>query len=350
MIADEDKVVLVSSIRWIALRAEGGYHEVASRKALWMLENLDHRRQMDIRAFVSEARLGNFPLNRMDDHEVLTLIRDAIRDGRVVAVQKGAENSAVPSATLELRRLVVQVEKATRGKLSYRGRQYKLVDGDDLARLPGRDYYEVASQSEARTVLDGIAQESPASAAPVRKASEKISRDWRSPSSQPDGLVLLRRIPVQATVPNDDGPAITPSQMKAMMEAENRQKGPLWVRIDMPPEHAQQVGATFVLTSSDRSIAMTQTVQDDMEPGNETIDLVYDDLWKDLSYSLRIEEAGGPTEIVFDNAPYGQLVSLTGANQADDSSGNELDIEDLEAVRPSSWAGVSPFENDEGDA
>jgi len=134
------------------------------------------------------------------------------------------------------------------------------------------------------------------------------------------------------------------------MEAANREKGPLWVRIDMAPKSAEEVGAKFVLTSSDGSISITKTVKDDMEPGNETIDLVYDDLWKDLSYSLRIEEAGGVTEIVFDNAPYAQLVSLTGADPADDSSGNEPDIEDLEAVRPSSWAGIGPFENDQEDA
>ncbi len=217
-IADENEVLLVSSIRWIAVRAEGGYREIDTRKALRMLENLDRRRSMDARGFVAEVRIGNFLLSRMDDREVLNLIREAIRDGHVIAVQKGAAESDSPGATVEPRRLVAQVEKATRGKLSFRGRQYKLVVGDDLAKVPGRDSYDVVFQTDARAVLDGIAKESATSAEPLRKASERIGKDWRPPFSQPEGLVLLRRIPVLASVPKDDGPALTPSQMKALLD------------------------------------------------------------------------------------------------------------------------------------
>jgi hypothetical protein len=219
-VADEYEVLLVSSIRWIAVRGEGGYREIDTRKALRMLENLDRRRTMEIRSFVAKARLGTFAIARMDDREVLNLIREAIRDGRVIAVEKGAAQSDSSGATVELRRLVAQVEKATRGKLSYRGRQYKLVVGNDLAKMPGRDSYDVVSQIDARAVLDGIAKESATSAEPLRKASERIGKDWRPPFSQPKGLVLLRRTPVQATVPKDDGPALTPSQMKALLDPE----------------------------------------------------------------------------------------------------------------------------------
>jgi hypothetical protein len=216
---DEDAVVLVASTTWLGLRAEGGYHEVDTRKALWMLENLDHRRQMDIRAFVAEARVSSFPLSQLRDHAVLELLRNAIRDGRLIAIQKGGAATKAPSTTVELRRLVAEIEKATRGKLPYRGRQHKLVVDVGFASLPGRDYYEVASQSEARAVLDGIAKESPASADLLKQASEKLSKDWRPPF-QPDGLVLLRRIPVQATAPKDDGPALSPSQMKDLLQKE----------------------------------------------------------------------------------------------------------------------------------
>jgi hypothetical protein len=213
---DEDAVVLVASITWLGLRAEGGYHEVDTRKALWMLEDLDQRRQMDIRSFVSEARLSSFPLSRMDDQAVIALLRDAVRDGRVVAVEKGGAATKTSSATIELRRLVAQLEKQTRGKLSHQGRHYKLIVDVELASFPSRDSYEVASQSEARAVLDGIAKESPASAALLKQASKKLSKDWRPPL-QPDGLVMLRRIPVQASAPKDYEPPISPSQMKRLM-------------------------------------------------------------------------------------------------------------------------------------
>lgn len=212
---DENEVVLVTSVDWSGLRAESEYHEIDAREAMWMLGALDRARLDDLRIFVAQARLGAFPLCQMDDHDVLRVVRESLRDGSLVAVQKGKATAEVPG-TVELRRLVAQVEAS--GKLSYRGRQYKLVAADDLARLPGRNQYEVASQADARVVLDGMAKESPRSAELLRKASGKISRDWHSPSSGPDGLVLLRRIPVQASISKDNGPAITPSQMKALMD------------------------------------------------------------------------------------------------------------------------------------
>ena len=218
--ANEDEVVLVAAVRWHGMRAEGGYHEIDSRKALWLLENPDRQRRMEMRYFIAEAPLGNFAIHRMADHEVLKLIGDAIRDGRLLVIQKGAAKSDNPSATAELRRLIAQLEKQTRGKLFHRGRQYKLVVDVDLAKTPGRDYYEIASQAEARAVLDGAAKELGAPTEPLKQASEKLSRDWHGPSSHPEGLVLLRRIPVHATVPKDDGPAITPSQMRALLDAE----------------------------------------------------------------------------------------------------------------------------------
>lgn len=181
-----------------------------------MLEDLDRRRWLEVRNFVSEARLGNFAVHRMSDHEVVKRLHDAIRDGRVIAVQRGATKSDSPSATADLRRLLAQVEKATRGKLSYRGRQYKPVVDVDLAKLAGRDYYEVASQAEARAVLDGAAKELGAPAELLKQASEKLSKDWHGPSSHPEGLVLLRRLVVQASSPRDEGPALTPSQIQQM--------------------------------------------------------------------------------------------------------------------------------------
>jgi len=77
-------------------------------------------------------------------------------------------------------------------------------------------HYEVASQSEARAALDSVAKISPASADLLKQASDKLTKDW-SPPSQPDGLILLRRIPTQSSTPKDTGTAITPSQMKRML-------------------------------------------------------------------------------------------------------------------------------------
>jgi hypothetical protein len=214
---DENEVVVISWFEWQRVHAESGYHEIDSYKALWMLNSLDCQRLMEARHFVRELRLNSFPLDRTKDHEVLELIRQALNNRRLVAIQKGAEQPAIPSVTVQLRRLVAQVEKATRGKLSHQGRQYKLVVDVELASTPSRDYYEVASQSEARAALDSVAKISPASADLLKQASDKLTKDWYPPS-QPDGLVLLRRIPTQSSTPKDTGPAITPSQLRKLRE------------------------------------------------------------------------------------------------------------------------------------
>ena len=210
---DPDEVVLVPSMAWLAAGAESGYHKIDTRTGLGMLERLDGHRMMEGRQFAHY--LGRFDIHLMDDREVLDLIRNAIADGRAVVVQKGKTNLAVPSATVALRRLVAQVEKETRGKLSFRGRHYKLVVDVELAKMPGRDYCEIASQAEAQAVLDGAAKESPAQAGVLAKAWEKLTKDWHPPL-QPEGLVLLRRISVQASKHEDAGPALTPSQIQQM--------------------------------------------------------------------------------------------------------------------------------------
>jgi hypothetical protein len=301
-----------------------------------MLNSLDCQRLMEARHFVSELRLNSFPLDRTKDHEVLEIIRQALNNRRLVAIQKGAEQPAIPSVTVQLRRLVAEIEKATHGKLFHQGRQYKLVVDVELASTPGRDYYEVASQSEARATLESVAKISPASADFLKQASDKLTKDWYPPS-QPDGLVLLRRIPRQAA---------PPSQMKALIEAATRGKGPLWVRIDMAPKIAEEVGAKFVLTSSDDSITITKTVKDDMEPGNETIDLVFDDLWKDLSYSLQVEKQDGGVTRLFENMPYADLSSVCESND----SATSPDAETSDVIDQVQTAGVAhPFAEEEAD-
>jgi N-acetylmuramoyl-L-alanine amidase len=49
------------------------------------------------------------------------------------------------------------------------------------------------------------------------KAREQLTRDWRPPH-HPDGLILLRRAPVVRAPVADDGPALTPSRMRRLIE------------------------------------------------------------------------------------------------------------------------------------
>lgn len=217
-VTGDGDIVLVSSVRWPSLRAE--YQEVDLRKTLWSLQGLTSGHLIQIRSFLARAQMGNLGLARMSDQQVLALLRQGLRDRRLLAIQKGKARTGNPEATVTLRRMVRQIERETQGRLSYRGRRYKLVVGDDLAKTPDRDSYVVVGQTDARAVLDGMANESAAVAGQLREASTKLSRDWRPPFSHPEGLVLLRRLPVVASAGAPDTPAITPSQMKALLEGD----------------------------------------------------------------------------------------------------------------------------------
>lgn len=218
--SDDDEIALVNALEWWRERADSTYGKISQHRALWLLERFDRRRSMELRSFANHAQLCDTPLSRMDDHEVLSSIRQAIRDGRAIAIRKNAARPATTSVAAEMRRILAQIERETRGKLSHRGRQYKLLIGDDLARLPGRDCYGMVEQADAREVLEGIAKEAGVAGEALRKAAGLLSKDWRPPFSHPDGLVLLRRIPAQAATPKEAEAALTPSQLKTLLDAE----------------------------------------------------------------------------------------------------------------------------------
>jgi hypothetical protein len=217
----DDQVVLVGAVDAIRLCREGGYQALNSGKAIWALEGVRREIVREVRDFVARARLTGFALSSMDDSDVIKLIARNLKSRDLIALKKVGPSEA-PSKTgdraAKLRRLVREIESKTRGRLNYSGRQYKLVVDESLAKLPGRDSYQVARQDEARQVLDGLAKQ-PGTPADLHtlmgEAREAISTDWRPPL-QPDGLVLLRKIvTLQASAP-DTGPALTPSQLKKL--------------------------------------------------------------------------------------------------------------------------------------
>ncbi len=329
-------MVLIASSEWFFCRATSGYYEVDPGLAVWCLRQLSGYELESARTFVAEAHLHYVDAGWMrpvglHDHRPIDIIIEAIHDHRVLVVKRGAAAVPAKSATAELRGLVAQLPQ--RGTLVFQGRQYELVVADDLARLANRDRYEAVSQSAARDVLDGLAKESPAFAQVLGQAGEKIGKDWRPPLSDPEGLVLMRVIPVRPSVGKDTGPAIAPSQMKALLDAGKREKGPLWVRVDMAPKLAKKLGAKFVLTSSDSSISITKTVKDDMEPGNDTVNLLFEDLWKDLSYSLQVEAVAGSIESLFEGVPYGNLASQAGSGDDSGAATGEGDSDEVEPVK-----------------
>jgi hypothetical protein len=139
----------------------------------------------------------------------------------LVLLREGAgagQGAARPTA--EQRQLIAKIEAQTRNRLSYLGRQYKLVADVDLSKTPQRDSYEVVRREDALQVLDGLANQvgsGPDLPPLLAKAREKLTADWRPPFS-PDGLILLRRIKSLAAAKPDADAPITPSQMKALIQ------------------------------------------------------------------------------------------------------------------------------------
>ena len=214
------QIVLADFIEANRLRREEGCEALPVSEALGRFESMERRPSWQIRHFVAEARLPRLFLRDVDDRQLLDIIRQAIRAGNLIGLRKGDGAADAPSETVERRRLVRKIEQQTRGRMGYAGRQYKLVVDLDLAGTPGRDSYEVVSHNVALRVLGGLAKQSgPAGdlAGLLGQASAKLTPDWRPPF-QPDGLILLRRSIVHAATKPDDGPAITPSQLRGLLE------------------------------------------------------------------------------------------------------------------------------------
>ena len=219
----DEQVFLVGVLDALRLRREGGYEELSAFRAMSELEWPGRRVDWQTRDFVARRRLSSFPLSSLNDHKVMDLIKRGIKNGDVVAVRK------VDAATLAARpvdpsvaqlRLIREIESQTRGKLTESGRQYRLLRDIDFENFAERNSYYVVRQDEAKQVLDAMAKETgtPAELAVLfGKARDQLTRDWRPPL-RPDGLILLRRAPVIRAPVADDGPALTPSQMRQMME------------------------------------------------------------------------------------------------------------------------------------
>jgi len=226
-------VLLVSSMEANRLRREEGCQELPADQALGLFQTLDRLAVSGVRRFVEEARLSSFPLREVSDSALRDLVRGAIKAGRLIALRKGEGDDAAMKASADLRRLVRLIEQQTTGRLSYAGRRYKLVVDVDLGKVPGRNNYEVVGREAATRVLDGLAKQSGASGplgTLLGQAGAKLTPDWRPPFSEPDGLILLRGIPVAQAVATDVGPAITPSQLAKLKDP---QKKDAWIKIHL---------------------------------------------------------------------------------------------------------------------
>ena len=244
---EKDAVVLLPAFAALRRRQAGGYREVGRTEALARIEERASRNRTRVREFALAARLTRSDLRELDDHRLLGLVREGIRDGRLIAMRAVADQQPALSETTRRRRLVREIEARTRGRLTHEGRRYQLVADSDVAGMPDRDYYEVVRRDTASQVLDALAVEPgvpPDLASLFSQARDQLTRDWRPPVSGPDGLVMLRRIRAARPVAAHREPAITPSQLKALAAAG-------WIEIEFVDSLGQPVGTVCRLELPD---------------------------------------------------------------------------------------------------
>jgi len=242
-----DGMILVPATTALRLRVKGRHVEVDRQDAVRAFDRFALANRASVREFAAAARLTGTHARDLGDHVVLAIVRDSIRDGRVVALRRSMSGEDQPERqTRARRRLVHAIASQTRGRLNHRGRRYRVVTDVGLTAMPDRDRYEVVPRGHALEILRALAEESLPNrelASLLAQASDQISADWRPPLSGPDGLVLLRLARTPMAVPHS-APAMTPSQLRALSEAG-------WIEVEFVDEAGRPLGVVCHLELPD---------------------------------------------------------------------------------------------------
>lgn len=215
----DKRVFLVRAFAASRLCREHGFQPLSPADAVWALAWPDSVSLAQARTFLAQSPSLIVSPDATGDYNVAESIREWLRRGELVAVKRvGAGRVDDPSA--EQRKLARAVAEAAHGNLHQGRRQYKLVAGNDVDKVGDRETFTVVPRVEAKRILDGIGQETGSSGelkAALTKAIAALSRDWQAPLS-PNGLVLLRKLYLPATVTPDAVVALTPSAIKKLKD------------------------------------------------------------------------------------------------------------------------------------
>ena len=180
----DGEVVLLHVLDSMRLCHEGTYEAIEPVQASWIFRRgLRMIPEWDRRTFVSNSRLTHSRVNELRDHEVLELIEEGIRRGRVVAVRKvdPAKPASRPvDPDVAKLRLIREIESKLTGRMVESGRQYRLLRDIDFKHFQERNYYHVVRQDEAKQILDALAKQphtSPELAELFVKARDGLTRD-----------------------------------------------------------------------------------------------------------------------------------------------------------------------------
>jgi len=265
----EERRVLVRATDAIRLCSDGLYQREEGAQTSLRLDQFHRGSMIALRQFLLHSRPSGFPIFSLDDTQLLTLLRHELNACNVVVLREG-DGGPASDSTVEQRRLVRKIETRTDRRLSYAGRQYRLVADADLAKLPDRDSYEVVPHRDAASILDSLAKQSGDGSSQLAellgKARDKLTPDWRPPL-RPDGLILLRRNISPLGMPNLE-PALTPSQIKKLAgKAE-------WIEIEVVDELGNRYTGPYRIERPDGTLVEGRFDEEeiwgdyDIDPGN----------------------------------------------------------------------------------
>lgn len=104
--------------------------------------------------------------------------------------------------------------------------------------------------------------------------------------------------------------------------AEDSQTGDFFVSLAIDPDDAKHSGDRFELASDDGSVSISKTVQDDMIPGDDKVELQFEKLDKSKKYTLKVIESDGTTTTVFEGKSYDELAGAPDSGgSSDDAAG-----------------------------
>lgn len=248
---EKARVLLLCSTEAIRLCQDGGYEPLPVHVAVdWVLRR-SRREMTELRRFSTRAGLCTIRTSNIDDTALLTLLRAKIRARELSVIRAGDLRAGGKNErTAELKRLVREIERQSRQGLRYGGRRYRLVADVQLDRIPDRDSYEVVRRDDGSAILSALAKQNGTSnhlAKLLSDAAEALTKDWRPPFT-PDGLVLLRRLQAMVSSVPDDGPALTPSQLKKLAKSD-------WIEIEVVDQDGEPLsGARYTLQLADKSV------------------------------------------------------------------------------------------------
>jgi hypothetical protein len=98
----------------------------------------------------------------------------------------------------------------------------------------------------------------------------------------------------------------------------------LWIRLDVDPKSVGAEDNRFFLTSGDGTIKITKTIADDAVPNDASVDLLFDRLPRDKSYSLYVTD-GTNGHYAFQDMD-GSAFRIIRARDASDASGTGIDM------------------------